>query len=225
MIRPDLMYIWLETVLSALKKARDDGKKVRVRFLLATLTFPEEAKRFIGAMEEVILKMWPSLDECPVEGCATMLETTGAYVLLEDILSAKGRRREMIGGLIGSNDFTAACLNMNRADAPRYMLPGYVKSGILSSSPYDHIEKMVVGKAMCSALKRSSELARSQGRALSWGLAGELAADWDSVQWFARNLAKVGLDYITTTPDAVVKTLLAAASSQFLDERTGDEGC
>lgn len=128
--RPDLMEIWLRTVLEALKESQQQGVCTRVKFLLATLTFPEEAKRFLQIMEEIVIETWASLDEAPIDGVATMLETGGAYIGLEEILDAHGQRYEMVGGLIGVNDFTTACLNMNRGDAPKFLIPKYIENEV-----------------------------------------------------------------------------------------------
>jgi len=151
-IRPDLMELWLRTVLSALKKAHDAGIPTDVRFLLATLTLPEEASIFIKALESIAADIFGSDEAAPIAGVATMLETGGAYISLEEILSQKGDVFQMNGGLIGSNDFTTACLNMNRGDAPRYLIPGYVEKGIFPASPFKHIYAPIVGKAMQGAL-------------------------------------------------------------------------
>ncbi len=151
-IRPDLLELWLRTILTSLKRAHDNGIPTDIRFLLATLTLPEEADLFIKALEPILTEIFGSVEKAPVVGVATMLETSGAYISLEEILSQKGDVLQMNGGLIGSNDFTTACLNMNRGDAPRYLIPGYVEKGIFPASPFKHVYAPIVGSyAGCNA--------------------------------------------------------------------------
>ncbi len=213
-IRPDVARLWLNTVLSALRKARDNGARVRIRILLATLTIPEEAGRFIQMLEEATTRVFGTAEKAPVDGVATMLETGGAYISLEQILAQQGRVFRVNGGLIGSNDFTTACLNMNRGDAPRYLIPNYVERGLFPASPFRHVYAPVVGRAMHTALQRSTAYGLQTGRKFLWGLAGELTTDWKSVQWLATYLAPAGLDYVSTSPETLIAALFAAMSSQ-----------
>ena len=212
-IRPDFARLWVTTVLTALKKAHDTGRSSRIRFLLATLTIPEEAKLFVDLLEEVAEEIFGANADWPVDGVAVMLETSGAYICLEQILEEKGGRIEVNGGLIGTNDFTTACLNMNRSDAPRHLIPSYVERGLFEASPFKHVYVPVVGRAMHSGLQRSTALGLRNGRDYFWGLAGELTTDWRSVRWLASNLAPAGLNYISTSPETIVAALFAAATA------------
>ena len=214
-IRPDLLELWLQTVLSALKKARDAGIRTDVRFLLATLTLPEEAKIFIDALEPVAADIFGSAEVAPIDGVSSMLETCGAFISLEEIFSQRGNVFRVNGGLIGTNDFTTACLNMNRGDAPKYLIPGYVEKGIFPASPFKHVYAPIVGKAMQGALQRSTQLGLGTGQKHLWGLAGELTTDWESMKWLSKHLAPVGLDYVSTSPETIVQALFAATSTLF----------
>lgn len=214
-IRPDLARLWLRTVLGAVARANADGASVKVRFLLATLALPDEASRFIAILEEVASSIFGSTRNAPIEGASTMLETGGAFICLESILRQHGHDLGMVGGLIGSNDFTTACLNMNRGDAPRHLIPGYVEHGLFASSPFTHVQVSVVGRAMHEALQRSTRLALEMDRQFSWGLAGELTTDWHSVQWLTRYLAPAGLSYLSTSPETIIAALLAATATRY----------
>ncbi len=136
-------------------------------------------------------------------------ETAGAYIDFEDIFEQAGRHVVMNGGLIGANDFTSACLNMNRSDSPRTIIPGYVKQKIFAASPFKHLHP-TVSKAIMNVLHRSRALGAQLRRRYTWGLAGELAYDWDSVQWFAKYAAPAGLNYVSTAPDTLIFVLFAS---------------
>ena len=144
-----------------------------------------------------------------------MLETTGAYISLEEILMCKTKRFSMNGGLVGTNDFTAACLNMNRTDAPKYNIPEYIKQNIFSASPFNSIYKPIVGKAMIQALQRSTVLSEFKNEPHLWGLAGELTTDWRSLQWMIKLLHPAGLNYVSTAPESIPMALMAIISAYY----------
>lgn len=50
---------------------------------------------------------------------------------------------------------------------------------------------------------------------MQWGLAGEPAADWESVRWFAQELSHVGLTYVSTSPETIAYSLIASASTRY----------
>gem|GEM_PF-1342962 len=208
-VREDIAESWLTALLVAAKRTVDAGIPVKLRILLATLTLPEEVDYFLRLFDRIAPTILGDKVSDIVVGISSMLETTGAYLDFENIYSRSGRYVCMNGGLVGTNDFTAACLNMNRADSPRLIIPGYVKKGIFSTSPFKRIHPMV-GKAIVAALRRSQALSKSLRRDYTWGLSGELAYDWDSARWLALHAAKEGLDYISTGPETLIPALFAA---------------
>lgn len=215
-IRPDVARLWVATLLRAACEARRDGLSPRLRILLATVTFPEEVEAFLDLYDEVAAEVLGPQDDV-VEGISVMLETAGAYIGLEELQAVRGRTARITGALIGSNDFTAACLNLHRGDSPRTLIPGYLEAGLLRGSPFHHLHEPLVGKAILSSLERSraAEVSLGRGHAAGylWGFGGELAGDWQTVQWLAEHAAPLGLSYLTTTPDRMPVAMIAAAQS------------
>jgi len=209
-IREDIAEAWLTALLTAAKRATDLGIPVRLRILLATLTIAEEAQRFLAVFDRLAPKLLGDKLSEIVVGVSSMLETAGAYIDFENIFSQSGHHAVINGGLVGTNDFTTACLNMNRGDSPRTIIPGYVQKGIFAASPFKHLHP-IVGKAIMTTLHRSRALGAQLQRRYVWGWAGELTYDWDSVQWFAKNAAPAGLDYVSTSPDTMLFGLFAAS--------------
>jgi pyruvate, orthophosphate dikinase len=200
--RPEIARLWLIAVATAIRNIATTGTATAVRLLLPTITLPEEARRFLDVLDDVvpgILGEHASL----LDGVSIMIETTGAYLLVEDFLRTTSATTAVDGAMFGSNDFTAACFTVNREDSTRTIFPGYVREGVLPASPFAHLDTVMVGPAILDTLNRS-------GRALM-GLGGELAGDWTSVRWLAANAAGRGLTYVTTGPETVVRALFAAA--------------
>lgn len=211
-IREDIAEAWLTALLIAAKRTTDLGIHLNLRILLATLTFSIEAERFMQLLDRLAPTILGDKAKSIISGVASMMETTGAYIDLEEIFSVTGNISSLNGGLIGTNDFTTACLNLNRGDAPKTIIPGYVKKGLFEDSPFKRIHP-TVGKAIRSVLDRTTVLGKQLQRDYQWGLAGELSYDWHSVQWFAEYAAPKGLNYISTSPDTVIPTLFAIGSA------------
>ncbi|WP_323001010.1 putative PEP-binding protein [Denitromonas sp.] len=210
-LREDLASAWLTALLMAAKRTLDEGIHLSLRVLLATLTFAEEAAFFGRLIDDLAPRILGARSKEVIQGLSTMLETGGAYIDLESILSTRCQTVETNGALIGTNDFTTACLNLNRGDAPRNIIPGYIEKGLLSASPFMELHP-TVGKAMIGALQRSSALGNQLGRNYYWGLAGELSYSWDSVAWLADHAAPIGLNYISTSPETMLLCLFASTS-------------
>lgn len=216
--RRDLAELWLETVLGAARMVAERGVPLRLRLLLAMTTLPSEVEAFLDVFDAVAPRLLGEDLKRIVEGISVMLETAGAYILLEDIWSLRSQYVAVNGGLVGSNDFTAACLNFNRSDTPRTTIPGYIARGLLKASPFHTLETRLVGRAILGALRRVQRLSHRDGSDYFWGLGGELAGEWDSVQWLAREAAPRGLQFVTTTPDQMPVALLAAAQAVLDDD-------
>jgi pyruvate,orthophosphate dikinase len=211
--RPDIAELWLTAVLGAAHDLAESGTPVRLRLLLATVTLPEEARFFLALFDRIAPALLGERLEEVVAGVSIMVETSGAYLALEDFLVQDGRHARIDGGMFGSNDFTAACLSVNREDSARTIIPGYVQGGILPHSPFEHLQESLVGRAIVTALRRARRTSRRHARPQLWGLGGELAADWQSVQWLATNAEPLGLRYVTTAPESLLVALIAAAQA------------
>lgn len=212
--REDICELWCESVIRAAKRARDEGTPVVLQILLSMVTFPQEVESFVRVFERKLDEV-VGRDRGFVRGISVMIETSGSFHLLEEILGVRGDHVGVNGALFGGNDFTAACLNMNRADSSDSMLPAYVRLGILPDSPYKAINEQIVGKAVTFALRRARVLERKNRRDYLIGLGGEIAGDWESVRWLTENAAPYGLDYVSTPPDRLLFSLFSSARASL----------
>ncbi|PZD96766.1 hypothetical protein DNH61_06100 [Paenibacillus sambharensis] len=208
--REDICELWCEGVIQAAMRAYNEGVPVQVQVLLSMVTFPQEVDMFITTFEKVVARYDA---QAVARGISVMIETSGSYHLAEDILDLSGDRVQVSGVLFGGNDFTAACLNMNRADSAASIIPEYIKLNIMSASPFQHLNEQIVGKAIVQTLKRTVILQRGNKRDYLMGLGGEVAGSWESVQWLSRHAAPHGLHYVSTPPDRMFFSLMASAQA------------
>ncbi|AWO76597.1 hypothetical protein C1N76_19085 (plasmid) [Geobacillus thermoleovorans] len=214
--REDICELWCEGLLKAAKRANDEGIKTQIQILLSMVTFPQEVEMFIEVFERKIREMIGT--KCDwIRGISVMIETSGAFHLIEDILDLKGKNYLLNGALFGGNDFTAACLNMNRTDSANSIIPSYVQLGIMNRSPFQTINTQIVGKAIVTSLRRIRNLRRINNRDYLIGLGGEIAGDWESVQWLTRHAAPLGLNYVSTPPERILFSLFASAQASLVE--------
>lgn len=208
--REDICELWCEGVLRAAKDAADQGKLSDLQILLSMVTLPQEVQNFIDVFERKLAEL--NLENEPwIRGISVMIETSGTFHVLEDIISLFGKKVKVNGALFGGNDFTAACLNMNRSDSGTLIIPNYVRLGFMPTNPFQSINVQVVGKVILQALRRIRTTARYTNQDYLVGLGGEIAGDWDTVQWLAQNATVYGLKYVSTAPERILFSLLASA--------------
>lgn len=99
--------------------------------------------------------------------------------------------------------------------APFTIIPGYIEKGIFTVSPFQQIHHTTVGNAIIQSLSRINRLAEDLNRPYYWGLAGELAGNWETIQWLTEHAAPLQLAYITTVPEHLVQALCAAAQASL----------
>lgn len=203
--RKDIAEFWCQAVIKAAQKAHYENSLEKVQILLSMVTLPQEVSNFIKVLNKVVKQY-----DCQniFSGLSIMIETTGAYILIDDFMRIRKEKVKLNGLLFGGNDFTAACLNMNRSDSAATIIPTYIEEGIFEYSPFQSLNTQLVGKAIVDTLDKLN----NQGDYLL-GLGGEIAGDWNSVQWLAKNAAIKGLNYISTPPNRMIYSLVASAKA------------
>ncbi|MEK4949350.1 hypothetical protein NST12_03075 [Bacillus sp. FSL W8-1127] len=78
-------------------------------------------------------------------------------------------------------------------------------------SVYDH------GLLYGTSLRRIRNLRRINNRDYLIGLGGEIAGDWESVQWLTRHAAPLGLNYVSTPPERILFSLFASAQASLVE--------
>jgi pyruvate,orthophosphate dikinase len=113
----------------------------------------------------------------------------------------------------GTNDLTQMTYGLSRDDAEGLFLRDYLEQGILTSDPFQTLDRSGVGRLVAVATREGRE-ANSE---LVVGLCGEHGGDPDSIAF----VDQLGLDYVSCSPPRVEGARLAAAQAA-LDSGRGD---
>lgn len=205
--REEIAELWSEAVILASLKAYKNKSLSKIQILLSMVTLPQEVKKFIKILNKVVEKYKA---KHIISGISIMVETAGTYILIEEFLKINSSILNMNGLLFGGNDFTAACLNMNRSDSSETIIPNYIKNGIFKDSPFNSLNTQVVGKALVNILTIDKS---SYNKDFLIGLGGEIAGNWETINWLTKNTVDIGLDYITTPPNRMIYSIISCAQT------------
>ena len=107
----------------------------------------------------------------------------------------------------GTNDLTQTTFGFSRDDIGSF-LPDYLEKNILSSDPFQTIDRDGVGEL----LKIAVEKGRKVNPEIKIGICGEHGGDSESVRFFD----KINLDYVSCSPFRIPIAKLSAAQSALL---------
>lgn len=195
--REDLARAEIEAYLLAVAECERIGNTQEFLLLMSMVTFVEEVAAFVDIVDDVARDLAGKGHDVSTVNLASMVETTGAYLGLEDLCRVRSECCRMTGFLFGGNDFTAAVLNMNRHDSVRGLIPEYLRRGLFSHNPFIRLDPRVAG-AIFEGIKRIRAAAGVQKIRIGFG--GEQAADLETVRLLAEHVPG-GIDFVTTSPD------------------------
>jgi pyruvate,orthophosphate dikinase len=111
----------------------------------------------------------------------------------------------------GTNDLTQMTYGLSRDDAEGLFLRDYLEQGILSSDPFQTLDRAGVGRLISVATREG----REANPDLVVGLCGEHGGDPDSIIF----VHQLGLDYVSCSPPRVEGARLAAAQAALNSSR------
>lgn len=107
----------------------------------------------------------------------------------------------------GTNDLTQTVFGMSRDDAESKFLMQYTEQGVLTSNPFQHLDRNGVGKL----IKMAVNLGRSTRPDMHMGICGEHGGDPESIEF----CHQAGLNYVSCSPFRVPIARLAAAHAEL----------
>ncbi len=107
----------------------------------------------------------------------------------------------------GTNDLTQMTYGLSRDDAEGLFLRDYIEQGILTSDPFQTLDREGVGRLIRVACKEG----REANPGLVLGLCGEHGGDPDSISF----VHELGLDYVSCSPPRIEGARLAAAQAEI----------
>lgn len=198
MINERLARAEIRAYLNAIITVRKRDGKQRFVLLMSMVTLPAEVVRFSDWINEIAQEIRADGEHVPFVELAIMVETSGAYLLLEQFCSISNDSCALTGFFFGGNDFTAAVLNMNRTDSVKNLIPTYQKLGLFEHNPFIRLNKLVI-ETIAEGARR---IRRVLGNRALIGFGGEQAADY----WSIRMLKKASgnrIDFVSTSPDRI----------------------
>jgi pyruvate,orthophosphate dikinase len=107
----------------------------------------------------------------------------------------------------GTNDLTQMTYGLSRDDAEGLFLRDYLEQGILTSDPFQTLDRDGVGRLIRVAAREG----REANPDLKLGLCGEHGGDPASIAF----VREVGLDYVSCSPPRLQGARLAAAQAEL----------
>ena len=139
----------------------------------------------------------------------TMIELPRAVIVADQIAETA----EFFS--FGTNDLTQTAFGFSRDDSGK-IIGDYMAKGILTSDPFQELDREGVGALM----KMGVERGRATRHNLKIGICGEHGGDPSSVEF----CDQVGLDYVSCSPYRVPIARLAAAQAVVSRKSPGEGG-
>ena len=204
----DLYRMQARAATTALTRRIQDGGRPHLEIMIPLVAAAEELIRMREMIEEEIAAATAGSGvelDIPI---GTMIElpraalTAGEIAEVADFFS------------FGTNDLTQMTYGLSRDDAEGLFLRDYLEQGILSSDPFQTLDRVGVGRLIRVATKEG----REANEDLVVGLCGEHGGDPESI-YFVHSL---GLDYVSCSPPRVEGARLAAAQAALQADHTND---
>ncbi len=203
----DLYRMQARAATTALTRRLQAGASPHLEIMIPLVAAAEELIRMREMIEEEIAEASSKSGvelEIPI---GTMIELPRAALTAGDIAQVADFFS------FGTNDLTQMTYGLSRDDAEGLFLRDYLEQGILSSDPFQTLDRSGVGRLVSVATREG----REANQDLVVGLCGEHGGDPDSI-FFVDDL---GLDYVSCSPPRVEGARLAAAQAA-LDSVRGD---
>lgn len=202
----DLYRMQARAATTALTRRIQAGGNPHLEIMIPLVATAEELIRMREMIEEEVASATRGSGvelDIPI---GTMIElpraalTAGEIAVVADFFS------------FGTNDLTQMTYGLSRDDAEGLFLRDYLEQGILSSDPFQTLDRPGVGRLVRVATREG----REANRELVVGLCGEHGGDPDSI-YFVHDL---GLDYVSCSPPRVEGARLAAAQAALESTRS-----
>jgi pyruvate,orthophosphate dikinase len=196
---PEIYEMQVRAIVRAARAVEErTGDAPLVEIMHPLVGFREELARLRELTERVAAEE-PSVEYL----CGTMIELPRAALRADEIAA------EADFFSFGTNDLTQTALGFSRDDAEGKFLTYYLEHGILERNPFEVIDEEGVGDLMRIAVERG----RGAKPDIKLGICGEHGGEPRSVAFCHR----IGLDYVSCSPDRVPVARLAAAQAALAD--------
>jgi pyruvate,orthophosphate dikinase len=196
---PDLPRMQIRAIFEAVIEVRAEGVDAKPGIMIPLSSDAAE----LVPLKEIATEIAAELSEhhgVDIEyDFGTMIETPRAAITAGELAEFA----EFFS--FGTNDLTQMTFGISRDDAEKNFLLEYLRTGILSSNPFDTLDARGVG----SLIKGAVEAGRKARPGMHIGICGEHGGDPASIAL----VDTMGIDYVSCSPLRVPVARLAAAQS------------
>ena len=199
--QPDIYKMQTEAIFRSVIKLHQEGIKIKPEIMIPLIADKKELEFVKSYLTQHIQYLFRELDQesFPYE-IGTMIELPRAC------LTADKLAQEADSFSFGTNDLTQMTYGFSRDDIGKF-IGHYKQKNILSSDPFQHIDKEGVGELMRIAISKARQVKPN----LSIGICGEVGGDPSSISFFQ----EIGVTYVSCSPYRVPAARLAVAQAVF----------
>jgi len=197
-LHPEIYEMQVTAIMRAARAVRERiGRAPHIEVMVPLVNYERE----LTLMRDLVVRT--ATGEGMSEGVdytvGTMIELPRACVVADHL----AKHADFFS--FGTNDLTQTALGFSRDDIEGRILPKYVSERIVSSSPFETIDREGVGVFVRMAVASG----RASNPGIEMGVCGEHGGDPDSIAFFA----ELGLDYVSCSPFRVPVARVAAAQA------------
>jgi pyruvate,orthophosphate dikinase len=206
---PEIYEMQTRAIFEAAAELLKEGIKVRVEIMLPLVGEANEIsflrERITSVADEVLTRMGAKVEY----KIGTMIEVPRAALTADEI----AKYADFFS--FGTNDLTQATFAFSRDDAEAKFFKDYFDKKILSSNPFEVLDRRGVGKLM----RLAAEAGRKANPYIKVGICGEHGGEPSSVEF----CHEIGLDYVSCSPYRVPIARLVAAQAVARDKTAQTE--
>lgn len=197
--QPEIYKMQAEAIFSSAIRLHQEGLKIKPKIMIPLITDKKELDFVKSYLNEHIQCLFNEYEQKPFPyEIGTMIELPRAC------LTADKLAQEADFFSFGTNDLTQMTFGFSRDDIGKF-IGHYKKKGILSSDPFQNIDKDGVGELMRIAVSKARQVKPN----LSIGICGEVGGDPASISFFQ----DIEVTYVSCSPYRVPAARLAVAQA------------
>lgn len=204
--QPEIYKMQAEAIFRSAIRLHQEGLKIKPKIMIPLIADKKELDFVKSYLTEHIQYLFQDYEQDPFPyEIGTMIELPRAC------LTADKLAQEADFFSFGTNDLTQMTYGFSRDDIGKF-IGHYKKKDILSSDPFQNIDKDGVGELMRIAINKARQVKPN----LSIGICGEVGGDPASISFFQ----EINVTYVSCSPYRVPAARLAVAQAVLQEERS-----
>ncbi len=205
---PEIYLMQIEAIFRVALICLEKGIRVLPEIMIPLVSDSKELQILRELIDQTASKvLGPEQNGCPYK-VGTMIEIPRAALTADKI----AEHADFFS--FGTNDLTQMTFGYSRDDAEGKFLTHYIENKVLSSNPFQVIDRAGVGQLMEGAIEKGRKIKSN----LKMGVCGEHGGDRESIFY----CHEIGLNYVSCSPFRVPLARMAAAQAKLeLGDKSG----